>query len=143
MNIEILRQSIIDAEGLRLKPYKDTEGKLTIGVGRNLDDIGISKEEAFFLLDNDIKFILKELSKLSDFQLLSEARQRVIAEMGFNMGMNGLMKFKDMWKAIEQKNWENAAEEMSDSLWARQVGQRAVRLIARMRSGMDVIPKSV
>lgn len=141
MDIELLKKDLKDAEGLRLKPYKDTVGKITIGVGRNLDDVGITEEEAFFLLDNDIKHVLEELSSIKVFPLLSDPRQRVIAELAFNLGMGNLMEFKDMWKAIQEKNWDKAADEMLDSLWAKQVGKRATRLVARMRTGVDVIPQ--
>ncbi len=143
MNLDMLINSLIANEGMKLKPYRDTVGKLTIGVGRNLDDEGITKEEALILLNNDITRLIKQLTLIPSFSQLSEPRQRVIVEMAFNLGLEGLMKFKDMWKAIEHKDWESAAKEMSDSLWAKQVGQRAVRLITEMRLGMDTVQKSV
>lgn len=137
MNINLLKKDLLNAEGIRLKPYRDTVGKLTIGVGRNLEDVGITEVEAFFMLENDIKNILKELENISIFLNLSEPRQRVIAELAFNLGIKGLMKFKGMWKAIQLKDWNGAAEGMLDSLWAKQVGKRAIRLSTCMRLGEE------
>lgn len=136
-NKDILVKSLIANEGIKLKPYRDTVGKLTIGVGRNLDDRGITKEEALFLLNNDIQCIEKELASLQNFALLSKPRQRVIIEMAFNLGIEGLMEFKVMWKALQAMDWTGAAKAMLDSLWAKQVGQRAVRLATCMRTGID------
>lgn len=139
MNKDILAKNLIADEGLRLKPYKDTVGKLTIGVGRNLDDEGITEQEALYLLNNDIQRIEKALAPLPNFALLSEPRQRVITEMAFNMGLEGVMEFKGMWKAIQDKDWDGAANAMLDSLWARKVEQRAIRLAKAMRTGTEVM----
>lgn len=137
MDNDILTKNLIADEGLRLKPYTDTVGKLTIGVGRNLDDEGITTQEALYLLNNDIQRIEKELAPLPNFSQLSGPRQRVITEMAFNMGFEGVMEFKEMWKAIQNQDWEGTANAMLDSLWAKEVGQRAVRLATSMRTGMD------
>ena len=141
MNINLLKKDIIISEGFKLKPYKDTVGKITIGVGRNLEDVGLIEEEVLFLLENDIKRVQKELESIEGFSLLSEPRQRIIAEMIFNLGKRNLMKFKNMWKAIQLQDWNRAANEMLDSLWAKQVGKRATRLAARMRTGLDIDPQ--
>jgi lysozyme len=138
MDNDILIKNLIADEGLRLKPYTDTVGKLTIGVGRNLDDEGITTEEALYLLNNDIQRVEKELMPLPNFSQLSGPRQRVIMEMAFNIGFQGVMNFKDMWKAIQAHDWDGAANAMLNSLWAKEVGQRAVRLATSMRTGMDV-----
>jgi lysozyme len=137
MDNDTLIKNLIADEGLRLKPYTDTVGKLTIGVGRNLNDEGITAQEALYLLNNDIQRIEKELTPLPNFSQLSQPRQRVITEMAFNMGFEGVMEFKQMWKAIQAQDWEGAANAMLNSLWAKEVGQRAVRLAASMRTGMD------
>ncbi len=139
MNNDILTKNLIADEGLRLKPYTDTVGKLTIGVGRNLNDEGITAQEALYLLNNDIQRIEKELAPLPNFSQLSETRQRVITEMAFNIGFEGVMEFKGMWKAIQDEDWDSAANAMLDSLWAREVGQRAIRLATTMRTGTDVM----
>lgn len=137
MNIIKLKKDLISAEGLKLKAYKDTMGKTTIGVGRNLDDVGITEEEAFFLLNNDIRRLENELSSIENFPGLSEIRQGIIAEMAFNLGLKNLMKFRRMWKAIYNQDWDAASAEMLSSLWAQQVGKRAIRLATRMRTGYD------
>lgn len=137
MDNDILIKNLIADEGLRLKPYTDTVGKLTIGVGRNLDDEGITAQEALYLLNNDIQRIEKVLAPLPNFSQLSEPRQRVITEMAFNIGFQGVMEFKEMWKAIQDQDWDDAANAMLDSLWAKEVGQRATRLATAMRTGVD------
>ena len=121
-------------EGLRLKPYRCTSGKLTIGYGRNLEDNGISAAEADTLLNTDIKRCEAECQKaLPCFTQLNATRQGVIVELDFNLGLTRLLGFKKMLAACEQGNYEQAAREMLDSLWARQVGQRAVTLAELMK----------
>lgn len=124
-------------EGLRLKPYRDSVGKLTIGIGRNLDDVGISEEEAEHLLLNDIQEVVLDLDRaLPWWRTLDEVRQRVLANMAFNLGIVKLMKFPNTLRFIKDAQYEAAAEAMAASLWHRQVGPRAVRLEQMMRTGM-------
>lgn len=123
-------------EGLELKPYLDTEGKLTIGYGRNLSDIGISLEEAEVMLTNDINEASKRAQSVFPwFSLLDTVRQDVIVMMVFNMGVSRVTQFLRMIDAIKKGEWERAAEEMLNSLWARQVGRRALILSRMMRLG--------
>lgn len=130
-----LRQQLIRDEGIRLKPYRDTVGKLTIGVGRNLDDVGISQDEADLMLDGDINRTIATLrQKFAWFDHLSVPRQVVIANMAFNLGIDGLSKFRRMLKAIEDKDYIVAAREMLDSGWSNQVGSRAKRLAKQMET---------
>ena len=90
MNEEMLRQDLIRDEGLRLKPYRCTAGKLSIGIGRNLDDVGISASEAEYMLHNDILNVQIELDRnLPWWRKMSETRQLVLANMAFNMGIQG------------------------------------------------------
>ncbi|MBX9804596.1 MAG: glycoside hydrolase family protein [Alphaproteobacteria bacterium] len=135
MDNDILKQDLINDEGLKLKPYRDSVGKLTIGVGRNLDDEGITEAEALYLLNNDIQRVETELASVQYFPQLSDIRQRVLIEMTFNMGRSGVMEFKEMWSAIEAQDWNGAADAMLNSEWANEVGQRAVRLATCMRTG--------
>ena len=122
-------------EGLRLKPYQDTIGKLTIGYGRNLDDRGISKEEAEYLLKNDISRVMSEVRGSIDFfDNLNEARQNVLLDMCFNMGLAGLLGFQKMLKSLNEGNYAKAAEEMLNSKWASQVGNRAKELAKMVKS---------
>lgn len=135
MNRQLLRSQLERHEGLRLKPYQDTVGKLTIGYGRNLEDVGISRDEADFMLDNDIDQVERQLKTVDEYRDLDPVRQTVIANMVYNLGFAGLMGFKNMWAAIGRRDWNSASEEMMQSKWARQVGVRAVELSEIMRTG--------
>ncbi len=133
---EKLIRLLITHEGLRLKPYRDTRGKLTIGVGRNLDDVGITEEEALYLLKNDIKRVLDFLKeRLPYWNGLTETRKMALVDMCFNLGPGGFLSFKRMLAALERGDYEQAAREMLDSRWARQVGRRAEELAEMMRDG--------
>jgi lysozyme len=123
-------------EGIRLRPYLDTEGKMTIGIGRNLDDIGIDPEEARYMCRKDIQRAESGLTTvIPNWRGLSDARQRVLINMCFNMGPTRLAGFKNMVSAVKTDNFEDAAKEMLDSKWAKQVGARAERLAEMMRRG--------
>lgn len=125
-------------EGVEHKPYRCTAGYLTIGVGRNIEERGLSDEEIDFLLDNDIDIAVREVKKNFDwFDELSEVRQRVVIDMIFNLGMPRFSQFKNMIAAIEAGDWEEAGVQMMDSRWAQQVGQRAERLRDMMVTGID------
>ena len=133
-----LRRQLIRHEGLRLKPYVDTVGKTTIGVGRNLTDKGISENEAIDLLRNDYVEVYHDLcAKLPWFTGLSAIRQRVLIEMGFNQGSAGLLKFTKTLASMERGDYVLAAEQMLLSRWAKQVGQRARRLAAMMKTNEE------
>lgn len=136
MNLAELREQLVIHEGMRLKPYKDSVGKLTIGVGRNLDDVGITEVEALELLENDIHRVMDDLDRnVPWWRTLSEDRQLVFADMVFNLGINRFMGFKNMLRAAKEANYEEAARQMLDSRWATQVGARATKLATAMRSG--------
>jgi lysozyme len=136
MNRDALSAQLVTDEGLRLKPYRDTVGKTTIGVGRNLDDVGISKSEAMMLLGADIDVACAALDKsLPWWRGLSENRQDVLCNMAFNMGINKLMGFVNTLAKIQAGDYEGAAMGMLDSHWAQQVGERAQRLAKMMREG--------
>lgn len=130
-----LREMLERHEGFRPKPYRCTEGKLTIGIGRNLEDVGITKDEARVLLSNDIERCIFEASKFPWFNSLSSVRQDVVLSMLFNMGLAGFLEFRKMIDAINRSDYETAANEMIDSDWRHQVGMRAVELSQMMRSG--------
>jgi lysozyme len=125
-------------EGVKLKAYKCTADKTTIGVGRNLDDLGITEEEADYLLANDIDRVKVALSREIPWMTdLDDVRQRVLLDMAFNLGISGLMQFKKTLKAIQDKDFERAGRMMLDSKWATQVGKRADRLSVMMNIGKD------
>ena len=137
MSREKLLDMLILHEGLKLKPYKCTADKLTIGVGRNIEDVGITEEEAKLLLENDLNRILQEVEHWSFLEKLNEPRQAVILDMVFNMGISrfNANTWVKTFAAIQDENFEEAANQMLDSKWANQVGQRAIRLSQMMRKG--------
>ena len=131
-----LRKRLALDESVRTKPYRDTEGKLSIGVGRNLDDVGLRADEINLMLTNDIAAAIADLDRvLPWWRGLSDARRLVLANMAFNLGISRLLGFKNMLEAAKQERFSDAADEMLDSKWAGQVGDRAKRLAAMMRAG--------
>ncbi|MFC7515107.1 glycoside hydrolase family protein [Herbaspirillum sp. GCM10030257] len=140
MNIENLTSELIVDEALKLKPYHCTAGKLTIGIGRNLDDVGISADEARYLLKNDIDRVCTQLdAALPWWRTMSERRQRVLANMCFNMGIGnstrGLLSFRNTLASMQRGDYKAAAKGMRDSAWAKQVGARSERLAKMMEEG--------
>ena len=135
MNRDTLVCEMMRDEEVRLKPYHCTEGKLTIGVGRNLDDRGISEDEAAYMLANDLNDCIREAQCFTWFNELTDARTRVIVNMIFNLGINRFRKFKKTIEYIEDRRYVKASIEMMDSKWARQVGKRADRLSEMMKNG--------
>jgi lysozyme len=131
MNLELL---IKEHEGFRAEPYDDM-GDVSIGYGRNLSQVGLSEEEATYLLRNDLKRVRRAIQDRFGLDGLGSARQAVLISMGYNLGIGGLFSFKKMWAAIERADWDGAAREMLDSKWAGQVKGRAVELSEMMRNG--------
>ena len=135
--LELIKEQLVRHEGLKLKPYLCTAGKLTIGIGRNLDDCGVSQSEAYIMLINDIMNCEKQLqAKIPDiYNGLDEVRKSVLLNMCFNLGIYGLLGFKNTLEFIEVGDWERAANNMLVSRWAKQVGRRAIELSELMRKG--------
>lgn len=133
---QILTEQLKRHEGIRNKPYKDTVGKLTIGIGRNLDDVGLSGDEIEYLLQNDIKRAIEDAKKaVKTFDSLTLSRQAVVANMVFNLGLSRFLGFKNTIAAIERGDYKKASEGMLASLWAKQVGKRATELAKLMEEG--------
>ena len=133
---ERLLEQLRADEGFGRHPYRDTVGKLTIGYGRNLDDVGLSEAEARFLLDNDITVAVDAVfTRLPWHVHLNAARRAVLYAMAFNLGIGGVLKFRKMLAAAEASDCVGAAREMLDSKWAGQVGDRARRLAEQMETG--------
>ena len=132
-----IEDQLIMHEGLRLKPYRCPAGYLTIGVGRNLETKGISENEALFLLRNDIEEVTRQLELFGWYVALGPVRRKVLIDMAFNLGMVGLMGFQKMIEALERGDYEAAADEMVNSRWYGQVGERGRRLERMMRTGED------
>lgn len=131
----LIRTMLVADEGRRSKPYVDTVGKVTIGIGRNLTDVGLSQDEVELLYSNDLARALT-CAKLcvSSFDALTVPRQAVLVDMAFNLG-NRLLGFTHFLLAVQQGRYNDAAQEMINSKWAAQVGARATRLTAMMKSG--------
>jgi len=139
MKAELTRQLKGD-EDVRAQAYQDSLGLWTIGVGRLIDarkpGSGLRPEEITFMLNNDIDDRIDQLSRrLPWFQDLDSARQGVLLNMAFQLGINGLLGFVNTLKMVEQGNYSAAADNMLLSKWAAQTPARAKRMAEQMRSG--------
>lgn len=135
---EKLRKLLIQDEGEVNHAYQDSEGYWTIGVGRLIDKRkggGISHDEAMLLLDHDIEKATRGAQTFNWFYSLNVARQAVVISMIFNMGLPTFSRFRKTIEYISLGEYQEAGDEMLDSLWAEQVGPRAWRLSQMMRSG--------
>lgn len=135
---ERLQQDLLHDEDLRLQPYKDSLGFWTIGVGHLIDSRrggGITRKQAFMILSDDIDAKLRVLDIMwPTWRDFPEPVQRAIANMVFQMGVTEVMSFNNMRRALEEGNWEEAANHGLDSLWARQTPKRAKRVTDLIRS---------
>jgi len=132
-----LKDELSRHEGRKPKPYKDSEGILTIGVGWNLEANGLPEDVIDHLLELGIENAEKALDAIHpNWREHDEARQRVLLNMAFNLGQSRLAGFKKMWAAVAIGDYEEAAAQMLDSKWAGQVGYRATELADRMRGGV-------
>ena len=117
-------------EGKSKKPYVDTVGKITIGIGRNLTDVGLSEDEIQYLFQNDLKRVIRGLDHwLPWWREKPENVRNVLMDMCFNLGIEGLLNFKKFLSAVRVDNYNDAAREMQDSKWYNQVGNRAKTLV--------------
>ena len=138
-----LQALLIRHEGLRLKPYRDTVGKLTIGVGRNLDDVGISEAEALDLLGADLLRVQTGLDRRHPWwRSLDPVRRHALIDMAFNLGPQGLDGFTLTLAGIRGGAYAEASREMLRSRWAEQVGARAVELAHMIQAGTPAAPSS-
>jgi len=137
MNPNLIKQ-LRDEEGEVLHAYTDSEGWLTIGIGRLLDKRkggGITEEESAYLLSNDIAKFESQLDKsLPWWRGLTEPRQAVILGMTFQMGIDGLLGFKNTLAMVKSGDYAGASENMLKSKWAQQTPARAKRMSDQMRS---------
>ena len=160
-----IEEQLILHEGLRLEVYKCPADYWTVGVGRNLEgkpltkgeqeyilgcsglepeqviailrECGISKDDALFLLANDIEDAVKDLSNFDWFEDLDPVRKKVVIDMRYNLGPTRFRGFKKMIAALARGDYKAAAAEMVDSAWYHQVGNRSKRLVRMMESGED------
>jgi lysozyme len=149
VNADLLAKQLVDHEAERFFPYDDAtgrplrtgdtlKGKLTIGVGRNLTAVGIHPMESRYLLQNDMGDVARELDqRLAWWRTLDDVRQRVLADLAFNMGVGGLLTFVSFLAEMQRGNFVVAASDLDSTLYARQVGRRERHLKAMLISGQD------
>lgn len=129
MAFETIYEMLLRHEGIKAKPYRDTRGKLTIGVGRNLDDTGISEGEAFLMLNNDVNRVRRGLDKyLPWWREQPDPVRLVLQDMAFQMGIAGLLEFKVSLGLILRGRYADAPAALLDSTWAKQTPKRAQEL---------------
>lgn len=135
--LKIASQQLEIDEGRRNKPYKDSEGILTIGIGRNLDQVGLREDEILFLFKNDLVIANRDAMAFAGnaWDALSDVRKAVLVNMAFNLGYKRLMDFRNFRTALTNHDFVSAAYHMKNSKWYTQVGERAQRLVAEMRAG--------
>lgn len=146
MNYEKLIAQLRIDEGVRYKRYKDTMGIWTIGVGHNIEadpnypytvaDEPLNDKQINDLLMKDISVVISELDqRVNWWRAMEDVRQRVLANMCFNLGWTRLSQFKNTLKAMHDSRYAEAAQGMRNSLWYKQVGARAERLAKQMEKG--------
>jgi len=130
-----IKSMIMRQEGFREKPYKDAGG-LAIGYGTHLNNRGISKAEAYYLMSNDVERIGTALeSQYKWVQSLDHVRYGVLVSMAYNLGLDGLSAFDKMLSAMERRDYVLASTEMRLSKWCGQVGPRCTELAYMMENG--------
>lgn len=129
-------------EGVETHAYRDTVGKMTIGVGRNIDaddGLGLSMEEVEYLLGNDIERVEQELVGALpwtiDLLVIDSPRFDALVDLCFNLGLPRFLNFIKALDACADEDWERAADEFMDSRWAKQVGNRAIEITEMIRTG--------
>ena len=132
-----LVNQLIRHEGERLRPYTCPAGRLTIGVGRNLEDNGITREESRYLLENDLSACMADLVTIfPGFSSFSERRKWALTDMRFNLGPTRFRGFRKMIAAVLRDDWEGAAREALDSRWAKQVQpERVDTVLSELKEG--------
>jgi lysozyme len=134
-----LREMLKRHEGVKSHAYRCTAGKITVGVGRNIDSdggLGLSHDEIDYLLDNDIVRCIQELNGVFPwFNHLDTVRSDAIVDICFNLGLPRLMLFQKAIRAMKEGDYEKAADEFYDSKWAKQVGNRAIEVCEMIRTG--------
>lgn len=139
MDLIKLRAMLASEESIRFKPYTDSVGKLTIGIGHNLTDNGISQAICDAMFQEDIYEVMDDLDKeLPWWQNLDDVRARVFADLCFNMGITTLCTFTKMINASVSQDWSVAAIELRNSKWFTDVGPiRGNKLVNMLLTGQD------
>ena len=138
-NLAAMHDELVRDEGRRHLPYHDTAARLSIGIGRNLTDKGITDAEIDFMFEHDLSDAADDLDRnIAWWRSLDAVRQRVMLNMTYNMGWPSFSMFARFFSAMRQSRWDDAAIEMISSRWATQVGDRAKRLEQMVRTGVAV-----
>lgn len=127
--MEMLISRIVEHEGIKKSAYKDSLGYWTIGCGRLIDEkkgAGLSIDEIFYLLKNDLVRCRAELTKYDWFAVQDDTRQGAIIELAFNLGISGLLGFKDTIDALKRKSYAEAVRCLKNSKWSTQVSKARV-----------------
>lgn len=141
MDIDKLVAQLTSNEGYRRFPYLDTKGKTTIGVGRNLTDKGISKDEGRMLLQNDIAEAVAAARTEPWWAIVADddVRARAMVDLVFNMGIGKLRTFVHALSALAGGDFNSAADQFVDSAWYREVGIRGPKIVGMIRTGQDTV----
>lgn len=135
-----LQHMLLIDEGEELKPYKCPAGKITIGIGRNLTDNGITKDESRYLFNTDVSRTYDAAIKIlgTDFYSYSKNRQCAILNLIFNLGETKFRKFTNTIQATKNKNWELVGQNLRKSLWFKQVGNRGNRVVTLLEKDLSI-----
>lgn len=135
MSQQRVKRLVIEHEGVRHEPYRDSLGLLTIGIGRCLDTNPLSADEITYLFDNDMRRTRHGLIGQPWFRGLDPVRQAAVIDMTFQMGLDGFLKFKKTIQHIAAGRYKKAAKEMLISKWAKQTPGRAKEVSEMMATG--------
>ena len=136
MDIKRLIDQLSIDEGRKSRMYLDSVNKWTIGVGRNLSDRALFEDEIDLMLKNDISLVTKQLDESFPWwRAMSDERQHALINLCFNMGITTLLQFKDSLALLKAGKWDEAAAAFMCSKWAKQVGNRAIRVTNQIRNG--------
>jgi len=134
--IERLKTQVLESEGVKLTPYLDTEKIWTIGVGHNLNK-PISRHAAMIIFEDDITDALEDVGRAFPWaDILDAPRRAVLVDLVYNVGLTGARGFKKMLSAIQRRQYAEAAKELLDSKYAKQVKGRALRLAKQLETGI-------
>jgi lysozyme len=137
-DLAALRAQLTPEEGRRSRPYKDSRGYLTVGIGRNIDAVPFSDDEIDLMFANDVARAEAGLiAHLQWYAALDPVRKRVLIDLAFNLGTAGLLAFHQTLSAIAAGDYTAAAADLQDSIWSKEVGERAVKLEQMLRTGLD------
>lgn len=142
--VERCAKMLLKHEGIRTFPYKCSENKLTIGIGRNLEANGISEDEAMILLINDIEKTIDDLNKNYGAWVTFPVEARMVCiDLVFNLGITGFMKFKKTRQLMELGMWLEASEELLDSRYSIQLPTRSLYNSRQLALCQQKQPKTI